>query len=62
MQGPEARRQLAERYFTTLVEACFPLMEGPDQEVALEALLDAAEMLKERLEQELAELRQEQAD
>jgi hypothetical protein len=30
--------------------------------VALEALAEAAEMLRDRLRQELAELRQEQAD
>ena len=42
-----------------MLEATFPLQAGPDQEITLQALIGAAEMLKERFEQELAELRQE---
>jgi hypothetical protein len=42
-----------------LIEATFPLQEGPDREVNLELLIDAAGMLKEHLEAELSELRQE---
>ena len=43
-----------------MLEVTFPLQkEGPDQEVTLQALIQAAQMLKERFEQELAELRQE---
>ena len=41
------------------VQATFPLQDGSDQEINLQALIGAAEMLKERFEQELAELRQE---
>jgi hypothetical protein len=43
-----------------MLEATFPLQEkGPDRETALLALIRATEMLKERFEQELSELRQE---
>jgi hypothetical protein len=42
-----------------MLEATFPLQAGSDQEMTLQALIRAAEMLKERFEQELAELRQE---
>lgn len=50
---------LREKFLQAMVEATFPLQQGPDQEVILEALIDAAEMLKQRFEQELDELRQE---
>ena len=62
MDPSEARDKLREQFFTALLEACFPLKKGPDQELILEVLLEAVEMLKEHLEQELAELRQEQAE
>ena len=55
-------RQLRDRFFQTLLEATFPLMGGPDPEVSLEALVEAAGMLQEHLERELQELRQEQAE
>jgi len=42
-----------------MLEATFPLQTGPDQELILQALIRAAEMLQERFEQELEELRQE---
>jgi hypothetical protein len=54
-----AVQPLRDRFFKTLLEAVLPLQGGPDQEVTLEALIGAAEMLRDRLEQELAELRQE---
>ena len=38
------------------------LKGGPDPEVALEALIEASQMLTEHLQQELTELRQEQAE
>ena len=41
------------------MQAAFPLQAGSDQEMTLQALIRATEMLKERFEQELAELRQE---
>jgi hypothetical protein len=58
----EARHRLREQFFTALLDACFRLKQGPDQELSLEVLIEATEMLKEHLEQELAELRQEQAE
>ena len=45
-----------------LLEAILPLKKGPDPEMTLELLIQAAEMLREHLEQELVELRQEQAE
>lgn len=50
---------LSEKFLTAMVEATFPLQQGPDREITLRALIDAANMLKERFEGELAELRQE---
>jgi hypothetical protein len=55
-------QQLRERYFTALVEATVPYKPGPDPELTLELLIEAASLLKEHLEQELAELRVEQAE
>jgi hypothetical protein len=52
-------RQLRDRFFNAMVEATFPLQDGQDREVTFHALIDAAQMLKERFEQELDELRQE---
>ena len=62
LKQPTAREELRDRFFKTLLEATFPLQGGPDPEVTLEALIEAAQMLREHLERELAELRQEQAD
>jgi hypothetical protein len=55
-------QELRDRFFKVLLEATFPLQAGPDPEVALEALIEAAQMLEEHLQRELAELRQERAD
>jgi hypothetical protein len=52
-------RKLRDKFFCAMVEAAAPLQHGQDQEVTLQALIRAAEMLKERFEQELDELRQE---
>jgi len=54
-----AENELRDQLFKTMLEATFPLQHGPDQEVNLQALIQAAQMLKERFEQELDELRQE---
>ena len=62
MAASPTERELSDRFFTALVEAALPLKAGPDPEVALEALIDAAQRLAEHLQQELAELRQEQAE
>ncbi len=57
-QGEELR----DRFLAALLDAARPLQAGPDLEVVLEALVEAAGLLRDRLRQELAELRQEQAD
>jgi hypothetical protein len=51
--------ELRDRFFHAMVEATFPLQKGQDQEVTLQALIRAADMLRERFERELDELRQE---
>ena len=55
--GPQV--ELTERFLKVMLEATFPLQTGPDREMTLQALIRAAEMLQERFEGELAELRQE---
>jgi hypothetical protein len=59
MELSQAAQQLKDQFFKTMLEATFPLQTGADQEMTLQALIRAAEMLKERFEQELDELRQE---
>src|SRR5947209_1731736 len=59
MELSAAEQTLRNRVFKAMLEATFPLQSGPDQEMILQALIRAAEMLKERFEQELEELRQE---
>jgi hypothetical protein len=58
----EAERELRDRFFKVLLEAVLPLKTGPDPEVTLEALIEATQQLTEHLQQEIAELRQEQAE
>ena len=53
---------LRDRFFKVLLETTYPLQNGPDPEMALEALIEAAQMLREHLERELNELRQEQTE
>ncbi len=61
--GPaEDREQVRERFFIALAEAAMPLKGGPDPEVALEVLIEAVDLLRDHLERELGELRQEQAE
>jgi len=57
--SPEEQR-LRDQFFKQLLDAVVPLQPGADPEVTLEALIDAADMLQEHLERELAELRLEQ--
>ncbi len=59
MEPSPAEQILRDRCFKAMLEATFPLQTGPDQEMTLQALIRAAETLKERFEQELEELRQE---
>jgi hypothetical protein len=55
-------QRLRDQFFNTLSEAVLPLQTGPDPEVSLEAMIEAVQMLQDRLRRELAEFRQEQAD
>jgi hypothetical protein len=55
-------QELEERFFLTLLEKAISLQTGPDPEVTLEVLIAASRRLTERLEAELQELREEQAD
>lgn len=55
----QSEQELRDHFLQAMVEATFPLQEGADRELTLQALIRAAEMLKERFEQELSELRQE---
>jgi hypothetical protein len=61
MELTKQQQELRDRFFQTLVEAVVPLKSGPDPELALEMLIQATGMLKEHLEQELDEVRLEQA-
>jgi hypothetical protein len=51
--------ELRDQFLKAMLEAALPLQAGLDQEMTLQALIRAAEMLKKRFEQELDELRQE---
>jgi hypothetical protein len=62
MNQSEPQRQLRNQFLKAMLEATFPLQKGPDPEVVLEALIEAADLLRQRFEQELAELRQEEAE
>ncbi len=62
MDGPQKQKELTERFLQAMIEAALPLQTGMDREMTLQALICAAEMLKERFEQERDELRQEAAD
>jgi hypothetical protein len=52
-------QQLRDEYVRKLIEAAAPLQQSADLEVALEALIEATQIVKEKFEQELAEVRQE---
>jgi hypothetical protein len=62
MELSPAQEQTRERFFIALAEATVPLKGGPDPELTLELLIQAAALLQEHLEKELEELRQEQAE
>jgi hypothetical protein len=55
-------QRLRDQFVKALLDAAVPLQQGPDREVTLEALIEAATVLRQRFEQELAELRQEETD
>ena len=52
-------KELRDRFLKAMLEAALPLQAGLDQEMTLQALIGAAEILKKRFENELDELRQE---
>lgn len=61
MELTDEQKARRERYLIALLEATHPLQQGAkDPEVNLELLIDAAGLLQEHLESELAELRTEQ--
>jgi hypothetical protein len=62
MDAAHDRQQMRERFLIALAEASLPLKGGPDPELTLEVLIEAADQFKEHLEAELAELRLEQAE
>jgi hypothetical protein len=62
MERSAEKQQIRDRFFTAMVEAIVPLKTGPDPEVTLEMLLEAVDMLKGHVENELEELRQEMTD
>jgi hypothetical protein len=54
--------KLRDRFLTVLQDAAVGLQPGDDPELTLEALIEASELLTQRLRHELQELRQEQTD
>ena len=52
-------KELRDRFLRAMLEAALPLQAGLEPETTLRALIRAADLLKERFEQELDELRQE---
>jgi hypothetical protein len=62
MEPLQEPTDLRKQFFEALVQAVLPLKQGPDPEVTLEALIQAAGMLKEHLEKELDEIRLEQVE
>lgn len=62
MVGTQTEKELSTQFFQQFLAQAISLKGGPDPEITLEALLDAAEQLRAHLEQELAEWRAEQAE
>jgi hypothetical protein len=61
--SPDAdRHALRDQFVEALLVVVRPLQAGPDPEATLEALIEAVDVVGERLRQELAELGVEQAD
>jgi hypothetical protein len=62
MERTEEQKQHREQYVIVLVQATLPLQQGVvDRELTMELLIEAADLLKERLQQELDALRVEEA-
>ena len=63
MKQPTSVEGLRDQFLRAMLEATAGLVrEGPDREVTLQALIAAADLLRERFEQELAELRVEEVE
>jgi hypothetical protein len=61
MELTKQQQQLRERFVLALIEATLPLQQGSeDPEVTLALLIQAADLLKKHLQEELAERREEQ--
>ena len=60
MELSPKEEELRDQFLQAMLEAALPLQAGLDQEMTLQALIRAAEMLKKRFENELDELRQEE--
>jgi len=61
MKWSTEQEQLREQYVIALMQATFPLQEKTtDRQVTMELLIEAADILKDRLQEELKELRTEQ--
>lgn len=58
---PEGQR-LRDRFVEVFLAAARPLQDGPDRELVLAALIEAASVVSDRFRTEQAELRQELAD
>jgi hypothetical protein len=56
------RDALRDRFVEALLATARSLQAGPDPEVTLEALIEAAGVVQEKLRAELAELRAEQVE
>ena len=59
--SPEAE-SLRDQFLRVLTDAARPLWQGPDPEVALEALIEAAGLFRDRLRTELVSLRLEEVE
>lgn len=57
-----AEQELRDNFFGKMLVLVMSLKGGPDPEMTLEALIEASQMLTAHLQQELTELRQEQAE
>jgi hypothetical protein len=61
MELTTEQKQLRERFVLALIEATLPLQKGSaDREITLELLIQAAELLKQQLQKEQEQLREEQ--
>ena len=59
--SPEAE-DLRDKFFRFLAHAAYPLWHGPDPEVALEALIEAAGQLRDSLCEELVHRRMSEVE